>query len=70
MDLAMDDGIYINIGVPDCCASHVRIDSVGCKEIVSNGTKINGSGIYLDTFEILSRLWLGGGTKLYTRSKF
>ncbi|HNA65917.1 MAG TPA: hypothetical protein PKZ51_14430 [Saprospiraceae bacterium] len=44
-----DDCIYINIGLPDCCASHVRIDSVGCKEIVFKGTKINGSGIYLDT---------------------
>lgn len=48
-----DDGVYINIGYPDCCKNVTKfIDTVSCDNIVLNGKTITTSGTYSDTIKI------------------
>lgn len=45
-----DDGIYINVGFPDCCNRIIKsIDTVVCENIIINGNLINKSSIFSDT---------------------
>jgi gliding motility-associated-like protein len=48
-----DDGVYINIGYPDCCKNVTKfIDTVSCEKIVLNGKTITTSGSYSDTIRV------------------
>ncbi len=48
-----DDGVYINIGYPDCCKKVINlIDTVSCEKIVLNGKTITTSGSYSDTIRV------------------
>ncbi|MEP7196484.1 MAG: gliding motility-associated C-terminal domain-containing protein [Saprospiraceae bacterium] len=47
-----DDGIFINVGLPDCCYSKVnRIDTTVCNKLLINGKTYLSSGSYSDTLK-------------------
>ncbi len=50
-----DDGIYINVGLTNCCFNIIsNIDTIVCGKIIINGKTIINSGIYSDTIKTSS----------------
>ncbi|MBK8642256.1 MAG: gliding motility-associated C-terminal domain-containing protein [Saprospiraceae bacterium] len=48
-----DDGIFINIGFPDCCIPKIsRIDTIACDKFVLKGNVFTNSGSYSDTIKV------------------